>query len=63
MPAWNFGPAEQEFAEAGLDPSRWVQALTSVASATGSYGAVMLPLAGDGLPNVVGCGHPHRLSL
>jgi DNA-binding CsgD family transcriptional regulator len=52
LPAWNFGPAEQEFAEAGLDPTRWVQALTSVAAATGSYGAVMLPLAGDSLPNV-----------
>jgi len=52
LPAWNFGPAEQEFAEAGLDPTRWVKALTSLASATGSYGAVMLPLAGDGLPNV-----------
>ena len=52
MPAWNFGPAEQEFAEAGLDPARWVQALTSVAAATGSFGAVMLPLSGDALPNV-----------
>jgi DNA-binding CsgD family transcriptional regulator len=52
LPAWNFGPAEQEFAEAGLDPKRWVTALTSMAAATGSYGAVMLPLAGDALPNV-----------
>jgi DNA-binding CsgD family transcriptional regulator len=52
LPAWNFGPAEQEFAEAGLDPTRWVKALTSVAAATGSFGAVMLPLAGDALPNV-----------
>jgi len=52
LPAWNFGPAEQEFAEAGLDPTRWVKALTSVAEATGSFGAVMLPLAGDALPNV-----------
>ena len=52
MPARDFGPAEQEFAEAGLDPTRWVKALTSVAAATGSFGAVMLPLAGDALPNV-----------
>jgi DNA-binding CsgD family transcriptional regulator len=52
LPAWNFGPAEQEFAEAGLDPTRWVKALTSLAAATGSFGAVMLPLAGDALPNV-----------
>jgi len=52
LPAWNFGPAEQEFAEAALDPKRWVEALTSMASATGSFGAVMLPLAGDALPNV-----------
>jgi DNA-binding CsgD family transcriptional regulator len=52
LPARDFGPAEQEFAEAGLDPTRWVKALTSVAAATGSFGAVMLPLAGDALPNV-----------
>jgi hypothetical protein len=52
LPAWNFEPAEQEFAEAGLDPTRWVKALTTMVSATGSYGAVMLPLAGDALPNV-----------
>jgi DNA-binding CsgD family transcriptional regulator len=52
LPAWNFEPAEQEFAEAGLDPTRWVKALTTMAAATGSYGAVMLPLAGDALPNV-----------
>ena len=52
MPAWNFDPAEQEFAEAALDPTRWVKALDSLASATGSFGAVMLPLAGDALPNV-----------
>jgi DNA-binding CsgD family transcriptional regulator len=52
LPAWNFGPAEQEFAKAALDPTRWVQALTAMASATGSYGAVMLPLSGDALPNV-----------
>jgi len=31
LPAWNFGPAEQEFAEAALDPTRWVQALTAMA--------------------------------
>jgi DNA-binding CsgD family transcriptional regulator len=52
LTAWNFESAEQEFAEAGLDPTRWVKALTTMASATGSYGAVMLPLAGDTLPNV-----------
>jgi DNA-binding CsgD family transcriptional regulator len=52
LPAWNFDPAEQEFAEAALDPTRWVKALESLASATGSFGAVMLPLAGDALPNV-----------
>lgn len=52
MPAWNFDAAEQDFAEAALDPARWVKALDSLTSATGSYGAVMLPLAGDALPNV-----------
>lgn len=52
MPAWNFGPAEQEFAEAGLDSSRWVKALEQLAAATGSHGAVLLPVAGNTLPNV-----------
>ena len=52
LPAWKFDPAEQEFAEAALDSSRWVKALESLAEATGSYGAVLLPVAGDALPNV-----------
>lgn len=52
MPAWNFDPAEQEFAEAGLDPTRWVKALDHIASATGSHGAMLMPLAGGILPNV-----------
>ena len=40
MPAWNFELAEQEFVEAGLDSTRWVKALDSIAVATGSQDEV-----------------------
>jgi DNA-binding CsgD family transcriptional regulator len=52
LPAWNFEPAEREFVEAGLDPMRWVKALDSVAFATGSHGALMMPITGGVLRNV-----------
>jgi DNA-binding CsgD family transcriptional regulator len=52
LPAWNFEPVEQEFADAGLDPTRWVKALDCMASATGSHGAVLMPITGGVLPNV-----------
>lgn len=48
----NFEPAEREFVEAGLDPMRWVKALDSVAFATGSRGALMMPITGGVLRNV-----------
>jgi DNA-binding CsgD family transcriptional regulator len=52
LPAWNFEPVEQEFADAGLDPTRWVKALDCMASATGSRGAILIPITGGVLPNV-----------
>jgi DNA-binding CsgD family transcriptional regulator len=52
VPAWNFELVEQEFVEAGLDPTRWVKALDSIAVATGSHGAMLMPISGGLLPNV-----------
>jgi len=53
LPAWNFEPVEMEFADAGLDSARWmVKALDAVTSATGSYGAVLMPISGGLIPNV-----------
>jgi hypothetical protein len=52
LPARNFEPVEQEFVEAGLDPTRWVKALDSIALATGSRGAMLMPITGGVLSNV-----------
>ncbi len=53
MPAWNVEPVEQQFADAGLEPARrMVKALDAVSSATGSYGAILLPISGGVIPNV-----------
>src|ERR1700680_4122290 len=38
--------------EMGPDPMRWVKALDSVAFATGSHGALMMPITGGVLRNV-----------
>jgi DNA-binding CsgD family transcriptional regulator/PAS domain-containing protein len=47
---WNFDAVGSAFAEAAVDPSRWVGAMDVAASATGSTGAVLLPIRGR-LPN------------
>jgi hypothetical protein len=52
MALWNMEPVEQDFAEAGLDPSLWVRALNSVSSLTESFGALLLPITGIAIPNV-----------
>ena len=41
---------ENAFAAAALDPTRWNAAMDAAARATGSFGAVMLPLKGGRLP-------------
>jgi DNA-binding CsgD family transcriptional regulator len=52
MTRWNLKPAERAFADAALDPKLWVRALDTVTEVTGSFGAVLLPIAGDLIPNV-----------
>src|SRR5258708_39094607 len=52
MASWDFASVEQHFAEAALDPSRWVTALEAVTAATESFGTVLIPNTGGLLPNV-----------
>src|ERR1700676_1651297 len=52
MASWAFSLVEQGFAEAAIDPSRWVIALEAVTAATESFGAVLIPNTGGLLPNV-----------
>jgi hypothetical protein len=52
MASWDFALVEQRFAEAALDPSRWVTALEAVTAATESFGTVLIPNTGGLLPNV-----------
>jgi hypothetical protein len=52
MASWDFASVEQRFAEAALDPSRWVTALEAVTAATESFGTVLIPNTGGLLPNV-----------
>jgi DNA-binding CsgD family transcriptional regulator len=51
MSAWNTEAVTRAFAEAAVDPSLWVRAMDTIASETGSVGAILLPLKGQ-LPNV-----------
>jgi len=50
MASWDFALVEQRFAEAALDPSRWVTALEAVTAATESFGTVLIPNTGGLLP-------------
>src|SRR6202171_2396013 len=52
MASWDFASVEQRFAEAALDPSRWVTALESVTPATENFGTVLIPNTGGLLPNL-----------
>src|SRR5258708_36607672 len=52
MASWDFTSVEQRFAEAALDPGRWVAALEAVTAATESFGTILIPNTGGLLPNV-----------
>jgi DNA-binding CsgD family transcriptional regulator len=43
---------EAAFANAALDSSGWVKALDIVTTQTDSYGAILVPVAGDAIPNI-----------
>jgi DNA-binding CsgD family transcriptional regulator/PAS domain-containing protein len=47
---WNLDAVGAAFAEAAVDPLRWVRAMDAAAEATGGAGAVLLPIRGR-LPN------------
>lgn len=52
LTAWELGKAEEDLAEAALDPLKWGAALTSVTALTKSFGAILLPCDNNALPNV-----------
>jgi DNA-binding CsgD family transcriptional regulator len=52
MSEWDFESTEQAFAEAALDPSRWVKALDTVTAITESQGAVLVPISNAYLPTL-----------
>lgn len=52
MPSWNLDRVENAFAEAAVSPAMWGNALDIVSEETGAYGATMLPIGGDILPNI-----------
>lgn len=58
MSLWHLNRIESAFAEAAVSPAMWTRALDVVTRETGAYGAVLLPISGDTLPNV-----PHTASM
>ena len=58
MPSWDLNRVESAFAAAAISPAAWTGALDVVSKETGAYGAVLLPISGDTLPNV-----PHTASI
>lgn len=57
MPAWNLGRVESAFSDAA-SLGTWNNALDIISKETGAYGAILLPVSGDTLPNV-----PHTASM
>ena len=58
MPPWNLDRVEAAFAAAAVDPSQWVEALDVATVETEAFGALLLPAAGDVLPDM-----PHTASM
>jgi DNA-binding CsgD family transcriptional regulator len=52
MAIWKPELIDKAFADAALDPSLWVKALDVVTALTESYGALLIPAKGGGLPNI-----------
>jgi DNA-binding CsgD family transcriptional regulator len=48
MRTWNIDNIERAFADAAVDPARWLVALEITASETDSFGALLLPVSGGG---------------
>jgi DNA-binding CsgD family transcriptional regulator len=47
---WDSETIVEAFAKAAVDPSRWVEAMDTIAKETGSFGAILFPVEG-GLPS------------
>jgi DNA-binding CsgD family transcriptional regulator len=47
MPKWDFASIERAFVEAAIDPSRWNEAMETVARVIGARGAALFPLTGS----------------
>lgn len=48
MRNWNIEKIERAFADAAVDPTRWLAALEIATTETDSFGALMLPVSGGG---------------
>jgi hypothetical protein len=52
MGAWDLGAVEAAFSDAALNPAAWTRALNVVTAQTDAFGAILVPVAGNHLPNV-----------
>jgi DNA-binding CsgD family transcriptional regulator len=53
MASWNLELVERSFADAAVDPTRWIAALEVLTKQTGSFGTVLLPVSGGGpIPSI-----------
>ena len=52
MGIWDLGAVEAAFSDAALNPAAWTRALNVVTAQTEAFGAILVPVAGNHLPNV-----------
>jgi DNA-binding CsgD family transcriptional regulator len=52
MGLWDLGAVEAAFADAAVNPAAWARALNVVTAQTEAFGAILVPVAGNPLPNV-----------
>ena len=52
MRIWDLEAVEAAFSDAALNPAAWTRALNVVTTQTEAFGAILVPIAGNHLPNV-----------
>jgi DNA-binding CsgD family transcriptional regulator len=52
MAVWNFKAIEEAFSDAAVNPAVWARALNVVTAQTEAFGAILIPVTGNILPNV-----------
>ena len=52
MGTWNLDAIEAALSDAAIDPTTWTRALNVVSAQTDAFGAILVPVAGNHLPNV-----------